>query len=465
MLAIAAVATAFVWVDATALNIAFPALERTYAGASRSSISWVLNGYNVVFAAFLVPAGRLADILGRKRLFICGVGAFASASAACALAPSLEVLVACRLLQGVGAAAMLPAGFALVLAAFPPVELPSAVALWVSAGSVAGALGPVVGGAVIQAASWRWIFVLNVPAGLLVLWLGRNRLREVRGPRQQLPDFFGSVAVAAGVACLSMTILEGREWGWANVRILAAAICVPIFIAIAVARSRRHAAPAIDLPLLRQRRVAFANLGTLLFGTAVFGGILTNVLFLSEGWHYSALRAALAVTPPPLTAAITAGPAGRLIARHGPRPLGVLGVVLFAGGIAWILGNATGSPNYLGAWLPGTLLFGAGIGVASPAFASTAIRSAPIHAFGLASSMNTAARQVGAVLGVAVLVAVIGNPGALGLISAFRHAWIADIALTALAGLFALALRPVVAPKTALAADIRHPPTKESAQT
>jgi MFS family permease len=158
VVAIATVATAFVWVDATALNIGLPALERTFLGAPRSGISWVLNGYNVIFAAFLVPAGRLADTLGRKRLFLSGVAGFASASALCAVAPSLEMLVACRLLQGAGAAAMLPAGFALVLAAFPPAELPSAVALWVSAGSVAGALGPVVGGLVIQAASWRWIY-------------------------------------------------------------------------------------------------------------------------------------------------------------------------------------------------------------------------------------------------------------------------------------------------------------------
>lgn len=283
----------------------------------------------------------------------------------------------------------------------------------------------------------------------------------MRGPRQQLPDFFGSAAVAVGVACLSLTILEGRDWGWTNVRILASAVCVPIFIGIGLARSRRHAAPALDLSLLRQPRVAVANLGTLLFGTAVFGGILTNVLFLSEGWHYSAIQAALAVTPPPLTAAITAGPAGKLIARHGPRPVGALGVLLFASGMAWILTNATASPNYLGAWLPGTLLFGAGIGVASPAFASTAIRSAPIQAFGLASSINTAARQVGAVIGVAVLVAVIGNPTARGPTSAFRHAWIADIALTALASLSALALRPAITPKTA---DVPHPSTKESAQ-
>jgi EmrB/QacA subfamily drug resistance transporter len=445
VLAIAAVATAFVWVDATALNIAFPALERTYPQASRSTLSWVLNGYNIVFAAFLVPAGRLADILGRKRLFLVGVAVFGAASALCAAAPSLEVLVICRLLQGIGAAVMLPAGFALVLTAFPPAELPSAVALWVSAGSAAGALGPVVGGAVIQAGSWRWIFVLNVPVAAAVVLIGKRALREVLGLRQQLPDLVGTVAVALFVACVSMVILQGPEWGWDSPRIFAGLIALPFLLAVAVARSARHAAPALDLPLLRQRQVAIANLGSLVFGMSVFGGILTNVLFLSTAWHYSALQAALAVTPPPIAAALAAGPAGKQIVKHGPRLVGVIGIALFAAGMGWILISAGGAPDYIGDWLPGTLLFGAGIGVASPAFASTAIRSAPIQAFGLASSINTAARQVGGVLGVSILISVMGSLGNGTAISAFRNAWIVDVAVTLLAGVLALSLkRPAV---------------------
>ena len=297
--------------------------------------------------------------------------------------------------------------------------------------------------------------------GVTVLRMGARRLREVLGPPQQLPDFAGSLAVACGIGCLSLAILEGRHWGFASARTLAALIAVPIFLGAATTRSTAHPAPALDLPLLRERRAGIANLGTLLFGMAVFGGILTNILFLSDGWRYSALQTALAVTPPPLTAAIAARAAGRAITRYGPRPVGALGLALFAAGMAFILAHATTSPNYLGTWLPGTLLFGAGIGVASPAFASTAIRAAQMHAFALASSVNTAARQVGAVLGVAVLLAVIGSPSRHNPVTPFRHAWIAEIVLTGLAGLCAVALKTTAGPSQPWPSHSPYPPNEE----
>jgi NTE family protein len=211
VLAIAALATAFVWIDASALNIAFPALERSFPGASRSGLSWVLNGYNILFAALLVPAGRLADLLGRRRLFIVGLLLFSGASALCAVAPSVPVLVACRLLQGAGAAVMIPAGLALILVAFPPAQIATAVSLWISAGAAASAFGPVVGGSVIQIASWRWIFLINVPIAAGAIAFGYRALPAAGGvSERRLPDFLGTATLALGVTCLALAIVEGR---------------------------------------------------------------------------------------------------------------------------------------------------------------------------------------------------------------------------------------------------------------
>jgi EmrB/QacA subfamily drug resistance transporter len=446
VLAIAALATAFVWIDASALNIAFPALERSFPGASRSGLSWVLNGYNIVFAALLVPAGRLADLLGRRRLFIAGLLLFSGASALCAVAPSVPVLVTCRVVQGAGAAVMIPAALALILVAFPPAQIATAVSLWISAGAAASAFGPVVGGTMIQIASWRWIFLVNVPIAACAIAFGYRALPAAGGSSERrLPDFLGTATLGLGVTCLALALVEGREWGWTSVPILTSLALSPVLLAITVLRSGSHPAPVLDLPLIRLRRVAIANAGTLVFGAAMFGSFLANVLFLTSVWRYSELHAALAVSPPPLVAAICGTRAGGLIERYGPRFVALLGTGLFAAGIGWILSKAGSRPDYLGAWLPGTVLFGAGIGTGFSAFASTAIRAAPVQAFGLASSLNTAGRQVGMVLGVAVLVAVIGDPRPGAALSAFRSGWTVAIATTAVAALLACGLsRPPV---------------------
>jgi EmrB/QacA subfamily drug resistance transporter len=450
VLAVAAIATGFVWVDATALNLAFPALEHSFAGVSRSSLSWVLNAYNILFAALLVPAGRLADILGPKRPFLAGLALFTIASAACAAAPSPAALIACRLVQAAGAAGMLPAGLALVLAAFSPARLPGAMGVWSAAGSVAAAVGPVLGGSVIAAGSWRWIFLINVPVGIAAFAIARLRLTDTPPRSRRLPDFLGTLALALGVTSLALAVVEGRDWGWGSPRILTALVLFPLLIGAAVLRSRRHEAPALDLPLLRQRQAAAANGGTMLFGAAIFGGSLANVLFLTTVWHYSELQAALGVTAPPLMSAIAAGPAGRLVGRIGPRAVAAAGLALFAAGMGWLLLGAGRSPEFFTAWLPGTVLFGAGIGVAFPAFAVTAVRSAPPSGFGLASSLNTASRQVGAVLGVAVVVAVLGAPAPDHALAAFRYAWMVVIGTTIVAAMVALTLRPPDSPPAPL---------------
>jgi MFS family permease len=336
---------------------------------------------------------------------------------------------------------MIPAGLALILVAFPPTKIATAISLWVATGAAASAFGPVVGGSVIQIGSWRWIFLINIPIAVIAVCFGARLLPNAPGSRRRLPDFTGAATLALGVSSLALGIVEGRAWGWGSPRDIAAWVAALLLLGITVRRSARHPAPVLDLALMRERRGALANAGTLVFGAAMYGSFLANVLFLATVWRYSELHAALAVTPPPIVAALFGTRAGPLIERLGAWVVAALGTVLFATGIAWIALSVGERPDYLVAWLPGTMLFGAGIGLGFSAFASTAIRSAPTEAFGLASSLNTAARQVGLVLGVSVVVAVLGSPAPHSVLAAFRSGWIVSIATTGVAFGLALSLR------------------------
>src|SRR4051794_27738520 len=234
------------FLDATIVNIAFPDMARSFPEASRSDLSWVLNAYNIIFAALLVPAGRLADLVGRRRLFLGGLAVFTASSAICAAAQSPEMLVAARVVQAAGGAALVPTSIAFLLAEFPVEERATGVGLWAAAGAVAAAVGPSLGGLLIEADSWRLVFLVNVPIGLLALGYGWRLLTETREPAgAPLPDFLGSLLVVGAVGALALAIVEGPSWGWSDPRIVGsfalAAVLTPVFLW----RSWRHPAPVI----------------------------------------------------------------------------------------------------------------------------------------------------------------------------------------------------------------------------
>ena len=198
--------------DLFIVNIAFPDLALEFGGASLSNLSWVLNAYAIVFAALLVPAGRIADRIGRKRVFVTGLLLFAAASALCAAAPSIPFLVAARVLQAAGGAMMLPTTLGLILPAFPAEQRPFAIAIWSAVGGVAAALGPPIGGLLVQL-DWRWIFVVNVPIGLITAAVAIRSLDEVREPDDGRPDLLGAAELALGIALLTLGIVKGEDWG------------------------------------------------------------------------------------------------------------------------------------------------------------------------------------------------------------------------------------------------------------
>ncbi|MES2938243.1 MAG: DHA2 family efflux MFS transporter permease subunit [Pseudomonadota bacterium] len=410
------IAVFLVSLDATIGFAAFPALRDSFPAASAAYLSWVLNAYTIVYAALLVPAGRLADLLGRKRLFLAGVSLFTIASALCGLAPNVEALIGFRVLQAVGAALLTPTSLALILQAFPLHKRAIAVSLWGALGALAAALGPSAGAAIIEAANWRWAFYVNVPFGVYAVVRAARLLAESSNPEQGAAlDVPGVLLVIASVSLLTLGIVQSDGWGWASA---ATAWTVGGGIALALVFVRwawNRPAAAIDLSLFRDRTYRFANLGTLTFNIAFTAMFLSYFVFLRGVWHYSLSLAGLAITPGPLMVIPVAVVCGRLAARVGHRPFLVLGGVLYAAAGIWFYFNIGAEPQFLAAWLPGLLVGGVGVGMVLPSLSGAAVARLPAARFGIGSAVNMAVRQFGATLGVALAVSLLASaPGVAG---------------------------------------------------
>ncbi len=434
-----------VFLDTTIVNIAFPDISASFPEASRGLLSWVLDGYFVVIAALLVPAGGLADRFGHRRVFLGGLALFTLASALCAAAPSLEALIAFRVLQGAGAAAIAPTSLAIVLDSFPSEKRAAGVGLWGAAAAAAAATGPTLGAALVELDSWRLVFLVNLPLGAALLFAGR-RLADQPLRDSRLPDLPGALMLALGLAAVTLAIVEGNDWGWTGAGTLGAFAAAALLLGAVVARSLRHPRPIVEPALFAHRSFSLGNLGTLLFAAAFFSLILGNVLFLTTVWGYSILSAGLAALPGPAMTTVVSGPAGRLADRFGHRAVIVPGTLVFAAG-ALVLRSAGAEPDYIGLWLPGAILTGIGIGLAFPTLGSAAVRDVADDRFATASAVNAAFRQVGAVLGTAILIAIVGEPSGLAAAldvsdSAYLFAVIASLA----SGVAAFGLRRQRAP-------------------
>jgi EmrB/QacA subfamily drug resistance transporter len=443
--AIACAGAFLAFLDTTIVNIAFPDISASFAGSGRDALSWVLDGYFVVIAALLVPAGGLADRFGHKRVFLIGVSGFTAASLLCAVAPSLELLIAFRVVQGVGAALVAPTSLALVLDAFPVERRAAGVGLWGAAAAAAAAVGPTLGGALVEAADWRLVFLVNLPLGAAVVLLGRRRLRERPQLDSRLPDLPGALMLALSLALVTLAIVEGNRWGWTATATLAAFASSAALLAGVVWRSTRHPRPIVEPALFRHSSFRIGNLGTLLFAAAFFSLILGNVLFLTSVWGYTILQAGAATLPGPISTTIVSGPAGRLADRFGHRAVIFPGTLLFAAGVM-VLRSTGAQPDWLGTWLPGSILTGIGIGLAFPTLGSAAVRDVPAGRFATASAVNAAFRQVGAVLGTAILVAIVGEPATLAeALDVSDGAFLFAVVASLVAGAVALGLRPAAA--------------------
>src|SRR5713101_1877134 len=288
VLVIVSVATFVASLDLFIVNIAFPSIKHDFSGTSDATLSWVLSAYAIVMAALLVPAGRLADLLGRKRLFMGGLITFVGASAFCAAAAG---------------PILMPTSLALLLAEFPAQQRALAVAVWSATGAVAAAAGPPIGGLLVQA-SWRWVFLVNLPIGLVTALLAARVLRESRDPDgKRFPDLAGAALLVLASSALMLAIVQGQSWGWTSGRVLGLLVGSAVLTAAFLYRSVRHAAPVLELGLFRSRAFSAANIASTLFFAAFGAMLLSNVLFLTRVWHEDILTAGLQISPGPIMAA------------------------------------------------------------------------------------------------------------------------------------------------------------------
>ena len=423
VLVIVSVAALVASLDLFIVNIAFPSIKHDFSGTSDATLSWVLSAYAIVMAALLVPAGRLADLLGRKRLFMGGLITFVGASALCAAAPGAGWLIGARILQAAGGAILMPTSLALLLAEFLPKQRALAVAVWSATGAVAAAAGPPVGGLLVQA-SWRWVFLVNLPIGLVTAVLAARVLRESRDPDgKRFPDLAGAALLVLASSALMLAIVQGQSWGWTSVRVLGLLVGSAVLTAAFLYQSLRHGAPVLELGLFRSRAFSAANIASTLFFAAFGAMLLSNVLFLTRVWHEDILTAGLQISPGPIMAAALAVPGTILSSRYGQRAIASVGALLFASGGVWWLTHVGLEPHYATDVLPGMVLGGAGVGFVIPTLASAVAASLPPARFATGSAVYGMTRQFGIALGVAILIAVLGTPRGAEILGSFRAGW------------------------------------------
>jgi EmrB/QacA subfamily drug resistance transporter len=408
---ITSIALVMVTLDNLVVTTAIPVI-RNDLHASLTSLEWTVNAYTLTFAVLLLTGAALGDRFGRRRLFVIGLVIFTAASAFAALAPSIEVLNAARALQGVGGAIVTPLTLTILSAAVPAERRGLALGAWGGIGGLAVALGPVVGGAVVQGISWQWIFWLNVPIGLVLIPLAWRRLEESRGSNASL-DLRGLVLVSSGLFGIVWGLVRGNSIGWASPEIVGALAGGALLVALFVLWELRAQAPMLPMRFFRNRTFAFANLASLLMFFGMFGSIFLLAQFFQTVQGYSPFGSGLRILPWTAMPIFVAPIAGALSDRiPGPRIMGV-GLALQAIGLGWIAAVSTPTTPYADLVVP-FVLSGIGMALFFAPVANVVLGSVRPREEGQASGANNAIRELGGVFGVAVLASIFSSYGGYG---------------------------------------------------
>ena len=432
VLAIVCVGICLANLDLFIVNVALPNIGRDFKGTSLEDMSWVLNGYAIAYAALLVFFGRLAERYRRNLSFLLGVALFTVASAACSAAINVETLIAFRVVQAAGAALMTPTSLGLLLAVFPPDRRGAAVRTWTAIGGLAAALGPVIGGLLVTA-NWRWIFLVNVPVGLVAMAIGWWKLPEIPGHEAPRPNPFDAVLVTGGIAALTFAIVKVNDWGWNSPRIgLSCAVAI-VLLALFVWRCLRSDNPFVDPALFGIRQFTGAALVMAPY-SAAFGAMLLSIaLWEQAAWGWSALETGLVIAPGPLLVPITSLLfAGRLIARFGAAAVVTAGILCFAAGLAWWAALIGLQPS-AALVIMGMIPTGVGVGLTFPTLMGVSTASLPPSSFATGSGVINMIRQAALAVGVAIFVAIIGSPSSpVERVAAFHRGWWVMVGVVAL---------------------------------
>lgn len=460
-----ALATFMTYLDNNIVNVAIPAIQRDLQ-LSTAGLEWVVSGYILVFAGLLLAGGRLADAYGRRRLFLVGLAVFTLASLVAGMAGSVELLIAARAVQGLGAALVTPTTLAIISHAYPdPRERTAAVGIWAGVGGLALAVGPLLGGLLSEHASWGWIFEINVPVGIAVLALGAWAVTESREPAGARLDVPGLVLSAAGLTALTWALIEGAGRGWTSPLILTAFAAAALAGLLFVAVEQRASAPMVAVSLFREQVFTGGIVALMLWAFGLFGIYFFTSLYLQNVLGFGPTEAGLAFLPMALCMVAGAVLSERLARVLGGRRLVTFGMVLMAAGIAGtaLLGADAGYAQLM----PGFVVIGIGGGLTTP-LTATVLGVMPTAQAGVASGLFNASRELAGLLGITVIGAIltarqsaqlrIGAAPVDAFLSGYRLGLVVSAALVGLGAVASwVALRgtrettPVAAPRLALA--------------
>jgi len=373
---------------------------------SQSELEWVVSGYALTFAVLMLTGGKLADMLGRRRIFIVGLAIFTASSLACGLATGAGFLIGARVVQGVGAALMNPATLSIIVATFPPRQRGTAIGIWVGVSAMALAIGPLIGGILTEQINWSWIFFINVPVGIAGIIVSRLFIDETRDEsEEQRLDLPGLISSAVGLFGLTYALIEGNNYGWSSGRILASFAVAAVGLVTFVLLEHRQRVPMLDLSLFKNSTFAGANVTMLLVALAMFGVFFFNSLYLGQVLGYSPIQTGAAFLPLTVLIVFVAPLAGRFSDKIGSRWLMGAGLVLLS---ASLLSFSTlGVDSTFWDIVPGLVLGGFGMSLAMTPTTAAAMGSVPVDKAGVGSAVLNSMRQVGGSLGIALMGAIV----------------------------------------------------------
>jgi EmrB/QacA subfamily drug resistance transporter len=393
--------------DNTVVNVALPAMQRDLH-LRASELEWVVVGYSLSFATFMLTGGKLADLLGRRLLFVVGLLIFSGASLACGLAGSAALLIGARVVQGVGAALISPATLGIITATFPPRQRGAAIGIWAGTSASALAIGPLVGGLLTEKVNWNWIFYINVPVGIVGIAMAFWAIDESRDTsREQRLDLPGLLTSAAGLFALTYGLIEANNYGWTSTRILALFGAALVLLIVFVVVESRQRLPMLELALFRNATFAGANVATLLVAFALFGIFFYNSLFIQNVLGYSPIQTGAVFLPMTVLIVLIAPRAGKLTDSMGARWLIGSGLGLFA--VSMLLFAQLDRGSDFWNILPGGLVAGVGIALTMTPATTAAMGSVRVDRAGVGSAVLNTSRQLGGSLGLAIMGAVVGN--------------------------------------------------------
>lgn len=422
-LGVTVLVTFLVVIDISAVNVAFPSIAEDL-GSDRASLGWIISGYNVVVGALLLSAGRLADSIGRRKVFMPGVAVFVLGSLLCGLSGDVAQLIGARVVQGIGGAVVLATSFAVTLPEFPAERRSTAIGIAGATGALGAVVGPALGSALINAFDWRSIFLINVPLGLLVLVLAPRFMRESRDPNATgRIDLLGVAIGTASVALVMFAIVQSERWGVADARIWAMAVVGLVLLPILIRRSRRHPEPLLDLELFRYRSFAASSAGVAFYGLAFTSGALVNSLVLQDLWQQDLAVVGAAFVPSPLLATVVSPITGTVADRIGHRWVLGVGCLLCATGYGGLLLLIGAEPQVWTRFVPLSLITGVGIGLTVATWSSAGLSDMTPAKFGVAGATANTIRQASYALGISVTIALLATGADVFDLRAYRLAW------------------------------------------